>query len=371
VFFNRERILKFIRDYIQFISKDDDLSKIILRQHQTRAIEKVVARALDPDKHRGLVWHTQGSGKTFTMITTAEKLILNPELEKPTVILLVDRNELETQLFQNLVSYEFGGVIVVKSKAHLRKVLKTGHRGLVVSMLHKFEGMPANINTASNIIVLIDEAHRTTGGDLGIYLLAALPNATFIGFTGTPIDRTAKGSGTFKTFGTNDDKGYLDKYSMAESIEDGATLRLNYTIAPNDMLVDQETLEKEFLSLAETEGMSDIGELNKILERAVTLRTQLKAPDRVEKVAAFIADHFTTNVEPMGYKAFLVAVDREACALYKKALDKHLPPEYSVVVYSAAHNDGELLKEYYLSPEAEKKVRKEFRKKNALLHVPG
>jgi type I restriction enzyme R subunit len=153
---------------------------------------------------------------------------------------------------------------------------------------------------------------------------------------------------------------------MAESIEDGATLRLNYTIAPNDMLVDQETLEKEFLSLTETEGMSDIEELNKILERAVTLRAQLKAPDRVEKVAAFIAEHFTTTVEPMGYKAFLVGVDREACALYKKALDQHLPPDYSVMVYSEAHNDREHLKEYYLSPEAEKKVRREFKKKNAL-----
>jgi type I restriction enzyme, R subunit len=366
VFFNRERILRLIKDYILFVKKDDDLKKFILRQHQTRAVEKVVERALDKDKRRGLVWHTQGSGKTFTMITAAEQLIHQPELEKPTVLMLVDRNELETQLFQNLAAYGFGGLVVAERKTHLRDLLKSGHRGLIVTMIHKFEGMPADINTAGNIIILIDEAHRTTAGDLGNYLMAALPNATYIGFTGTPIDKTAKGTGTFKVFGTDDDKGYLDKYSMAESIEDGTTLRLNYTIAPNDMLVDQETLEKEFLSLAETEGMSDIEELNKILERAVTLKTQLKAESRVQKVAAFVAEHFTSNVEPMGFKAFLVGVDREACALYKKELDKYLPPEYSTVVYSKAHNDREHLKEFYLAEDAEKKVRKEFAKKSAL-----
>lgn len=365
-FFNRERILRFIKDYILFVKKDDDLKKFILRQHQTRAIEKVVERALDKEKHRGLVWHTQGSGKTFTMIASAEQLIHRPELEKPTVLMLVDRNELESQLFQNLSAYGFGGMVVAERKTHLRELLKSGHRGLIVSMIHKFEGMSANINTASNIIVLIDEAHRTTAGDLGNYLMSALPNATYIGFTGTPIDKTAKGSGTFKVFGTDDVNGYLDKYSMRESIPDGTTLRLNYTIAPNDMLVDQETLEKEFLCLAEAEGMSDIEELNKILERAVTLKTQLKAKDRVEKVAAFVAEHFTSTIEPMGFKAFLVGVDREACVLYKKELDKYLLPEYSVVVYSKAHNDREHLKEFYLAEDAEKKVRKEFAKKSTI-----
>lgn len=366
-FFSRERILRFLRDYILFVKKDDDLKKFILRQHQTRAIEKVVERSLDRDKRTGLVWHTQGSGKTFTMITAAEKLIKHPKLEKPTVLMLVDRNELETQLFQNLTAYGFGSVTVALRKNHLRDLLASGQRGLIVSMIHKFEGMPKEINTSRNVFVLIDEAHRTTAGDLGNYLMAALPNATYFGFTGTPIDKTVKGSGTFKVFGKDDPpKGFLDKYSMAESIEDGTTLRLNYTIAPNDMLVDQETLEREFLSLAEAQGISDIDELNKILERAVTLKTQLKAHDRVEKVAAFVADHFRKTIEPMGYKAFLVGVDREACALYKKALDRHLPPEYSTVVYSEAHNDREHLKEYYLSKDAEKKVRKEFAKKSAL-----
>ena len=175
--------------------------------------------------------------------------------------------------------------------------------------------MPANLNTRTNIFVLIDEAHRTTGGDLGNYLMAGLPNATFIGFTGTPVDKTAYGKGTFKTFGCEDDKGYLHKYSIAESIEDGTTLPLYYNLAPNEMLVPHEMMEKEFLSLAETEGIADIEELNKILDRAVNLKNFLKGKERVREGGAVCGRPLRENVEPLGYKAFLVAVDREACAL--------------------------------------------------------
>ena len=149
-----------------------------------------------------------------------------------------------------------------------------------------------------------------------------------IGFTGTPIDKTAYGQGTFKTFGVDDKQGYLHKYSIAESIEDGTTLPLFYALAPNEMLANAELMEKEFWSLAETEGIADIEELNKILDRAVNLKNFLKGDDRVEKVAKHVAEHYRENVEPLGYKAFLVAVDRPACAMYKKALDKYLPPEY-------------------------------------------
>jgi type I restriction enzyme R subunit len=357
------RVLRVLTDFILFTRKDDELSKVVLRPHQMRGTERCVARARDKQKKRGLVWHTQGSGKTYTMIVTAKLLIQDPFFENPTVILLVDRNELEAQLFGNLESVGFGHVEVAQTKQHLHRLLKSDRRGLIVSMIHKFDGMPANINTRSNVFVLVDEAHRTTGGDLGNYLLGALPNATLLGFTGTPIDKTAQGKGTFKVFGFEDEKGYLDKYSIRESIQDGTTVPLHYALAPNELRVDRETLEKEFLGLASAEGVSDIEDLNKILEQAVTLRNMLKNRDRVEKVAAYVAKHFRENVEPMGYKAFLVGVDREACCLYKEALDKHLPPEYSQVVISqAGKKDSEHLKRHYLSDDAEKAVRKAFRK---------
>jgi type I restriction enzyme R subunit len=364
-FFARERFLKFLGDWIIFFKKDDELCKIVLRQHQTRAVEKVVERALDPVKNTGLVWHTQGSGKTFTMIAAAEQILGHPAFEKPTVIMLVDRNELESQLFGNLKAYGLG-YEQATSKARLRELLRADYRGLIVSMIHKFDKADANLCTRANVFILVDEAHRTTSGDLGNYLVAALPHATMIGFTGTPIDQIAYGKGTFKVFGKDDEKGYLDKYSIAESIEDGTTLPLHYTLAPNDIRVPREQLEKEFLDLVEAEGVSDIEELNKILDRAVNLKAFLKATHRVEQVAQFVAKHFRTNVEPLGYKAFLVGVDREACALYKKALDKYLPPAYSTVVYTSAHNDGTLLAEYRLSEDEEKRIRKAFIKPDSL-----
>ncbi|MFZ1573719.1 MAG: HsdR family type I site-specific deoxyribonuclease, partial [Chromatiaceae bacterium] len=250
------RVLAFLKDYIVFAEKDEELNKYILRQHQTGAVEAAVGRALDPKRTRGLVWHTQGSGKTFTMIKAAERLFRAPGADKPTVLLMIDRNELEDQMLKNLAALGLGNLEHASSIARLNQLLRDDYRGIIVTMIHKFRDMPANLNTRSNIYVLIDEAHRTTGGDLGNFLMAGLPNATFIGFTGTPVDKTVYGKGTFKTFGCEDDQGYLHKYSIADSIEDGTTLPLYYQLAPNEMLVPHETLDKEFLSLAEAEGVA-------------------------------------------------------------------------------------------------------------------
>jgi len=356
------QLLAFIRDYIVFAEKDEELQKYILRQHQTGAVEAVINRALDTKRKRGLIWHTQGSGKTFTMIKAAEMLFRAQKADKPTILLMIDRNELEDQMLRNLASLGVGTLEHASSISKLNNLLKDDFRGIIVTMIHKFRDMPANINTRPNIYILIDEAHRTTGGDLGNYLMAGLPNASYIGFTGTPVDKTAYGKGTVKTFGCEDDKGYLHKYSIADSIEDGTTLPLYYNIAPNEMLVPHETLDKEFLSLAEAEGVADIEELNKILDRAVNLKNFLKGKKRIQQVAKYVAEHYRQNVEPLGYKAFLVGVDREACAHYKKALDKFLPPEYSEVVYTGNNNDSKLLKSFHLEPKKERQIRKSFAK---------
>ncbi len=371
LFFDPENFLRLLRDYIVFVTKDDILSKVILRQHQMRSVEKAVARALDPDKRRGLVWHTQGSGKTLTMITIAAKLLASASAsgQKPLILMLVDRNELESQLFRNITAYGIDTVKVAESKRDLQAALSSDYRGLLVSMIHKFEGIPANINTGAHIVVLVDEAHRTTGGDLGNYMMGALPNATYLGFTGTPVDQISQGKGTFKVFGCDDPRGYLDKYSIAESIEDGTTVRLNYALAPSELRVDRETLEREFLQRVEAEGIADVEELNAILDKAVALKEMMKNATRVDAIARTVAAHYRTNVEPMGFKAFLVAVDREACALYKEALDRYLPPEYSSVVISAAHNDSTTLKRYYLNADQEKQMRKDFARPDKLPRI--
>ena len=173
-------------------------------------------------------------------------------------------------------------------------------------------------------------------------LMGALPDSTIIGFTGTPIARTSYGQGTFKIFGTEDEHGYLHKYSIVESIDDETTLPIRHTLAPSDMTVPV-----------------------KQLDRAVHLRTFLTADDRIRKVAAFVAEHFRESVDPLGYKAFLVGVNREACARYKQALDELLPGEWTEAVYTDNANDPverPLVAKHQLSTDREADVLVEFKR---------
>ena len=378
-FFEPTDFLRTLRDWILFYVEDGETRKSVLRQHQRRAVERIVARCSDSAKQRGLIWHTQGSGKTFTLLTAARLILEQKEaFRSPTVLVVVDRTELEGQLkdwVERLLGEMQNQDIPVwraHSKDHLQDFLRTDRRGLILSMIHKFEGIEADANTRDTIYVLIDEAHRSVAKDLGTYLMAAVPNATIIGFTGTPIARTQYGEGTFKIFGVDDDLGYLDKYTIVESIEDETTLPIRHTMAPSDMTVPAERLDKEFFALAEMEGVTDVDELNRVLDRAVGLRTFLTADDRIDKVAAFVADHFRENVAPLGYKAFLVGVNREACAKYKRALDRYLPPDWSVPIYTdnaADVVDRPLVAELQVSPEREADTRRIFKKADVAPHL--
>ncbi len=371
-FFEPTEFLRTLHHWILFYVQDGETRKSVLRQHQRRAIDAILNRCADPAKTRGLVWHTQGSGKTFTLLTAA-RLILEDKARfaNATVILVVDRTELEGQLkgwVERLLGEMQQQDIAVEranNKAMLQSLLDADFRGLIISMIHKFEAIRKDSCQRDNVYVFIDEAHRSVAKDLGTYLMAAVPKATIIGFTGTPIARTSQGEGTFKIFGAEDDLGYLDKYSIAESIGDETTLPIKHVMAPSEMTVPADQLDKEFFALADAESVTDVEELNKVLDRSVGLRTFLTADDRIEKVSAFIAEHFRENVLPLGYKAFVVAVNREACAKYKRALDKLLPPEWTVPVYTENALDAvdrPLVAEHQLSGEAEEQVRLLFKK---------
>lgn len=374
--FKKERVLGIIEDYIVFFNQDDELNKYILRPHQIRAVEKIIKRAETRDTKTGLVWHTQGSGKTLTMMVAAKKLRRIPELENPTILMVVDRIELQDQLSRNLeafgLSFEVAG-----GKEHLKSLLKSDYRGVIVTLIHKFQGMDENINTRDNIIVFIDEAHRSQEGDLGVYMRSALPNAMLFGFTGTPIDKGKVGKGTFYLFAREDEekyrRRYLDKYSIKDSISDGTTVPLYYNLAPQEYRIDRKEILEEFFKLYEESGVASVEELNKLLDKIPKIKEVLKSKDRIRKVAKFIAEHYKDYVEPSGFKAFVVAVDREACAMYMEAFkelyesgENPLPPDYFRVVYTSSNKDNELLRKYWLSEDEEKTVRKNFKDKNKL-----
>ena len=371
-FFEPTDFLRTLQHWILFYVQDGETRKSVLRQHQRRAIDAILTRCGDPAKTRALVWHTQGSGKTFTLLTAA-RLILEDKarFKNATVLLVVDRTELEGQLkgwVERLLGEMQKQDIATKrasSKTELQQLLDSDFRGLIVAMIHKFEEIQKDSCLRDNVFVFIDEAHRSVAKDLGTYLMAAVPNATIIGFTGTPIARNSQGEGTFKIFGAQDELGYLDKYSITESITDETTLPIKHLMAPSEMAAPVDLLDKEFFDLATAEGITDIEELNKVLDRAVGLRTFLAADDRIERVAAFVAEHFRENVLPLNYKAFVVAVSREACAKYKRAFDKILPPEWTEAVYTESAADAvdhPLVASLQLSAEREEDVRLLFKK---------
>ena len=192
-FFAKEQVLRLLQDYAIFYRMDDALQKFVLRPHQMRVVEKIEERVVaaqsdDAATGTGLESHTQGSGKTLSMIVAAAKLRRRHELSNPTLFIVVDRVELETQMAQNLEAFGLDA-IVAQSKHHLRTLLNHDARGVIVTTIHKFDGMPKNRTSRRNVVLLVDEAHRSQEGELGIYMRAALPNALRFGFTGTPIDR--------------------------------------------------------------------------------------------------------------------------------------------------------------------------------------
>lgn len=371
-FFEPTDFLRTLQQWILFYVEDGETKKTVLREHQCAAIDRVLDRCADKAKRRGLIWHTQGSGKTFTLLTAAKLLLSKSDrFGKATVIVVVDRNDLEGQLsgWVNRLLGEMHQLDIATEKArtkqHLQELLDRDFRGLILSTIHKFDDIRKNSVDRENVYVFIDEAHRSVARELGSYLMGALPNATIVGFTGTPVDSASRGKGTFAIFGLEDDRGYLHKYSIKESIEDETTVPIRHMLTPSEMNVPGERLDREFFALAEADKVTDIAELDAVLRRAVGLRTFLGADERVHNVAKFIAQHFTGNVSPLGYKAFVVAVDRETCAKYKRELDELLGPGIAETVYSPHADDAvdrPLVKKYQLSEEQETAVRKAFKK---------
>jgi type I restriction enzyme R subunit len=208
-------------------------------------------------------------------------------------------------------------------------------RKFVITTIHKFAEADGVLNDRDNIIVMVDEAHRTQGGDLGRKMREALPNAFLFGLTGTPINRADKN--TFYAFGADtDDGGYMSRYGLNDSIRDGATKELHFEPRLVDLHIDQKAIEEAYAEL--TQGLTD-EDRDRLGKAAAKMSILVKSPKRIAAICADIAKHFQEKVAPNGFGAQVVTFDRESCLLYKQELDCHLPPEVSDVVISV--NSGE------------------------------
>ncbi|WP_194973655.1 type I restriction endonuclease subunit R [Aquiflexum lacus] len=333
-----KRLLDILQNFSLFSSNNKKQRiKIIPRFQQYEGANKIVERVKEGRIKKGLIWHFQGSGKSLLMVFAAQKLRRMPELKSPTVIVLVDRTDLDTQISGTFNAADIANVETTENIRDLQKMLEQDTRKIIISMIHKFRDAKPNMNTRENIIVLVDEAHRTQEGDLGRQMRAALPNAFLFGLTGTPVNKADKN--TFWAFGSEEDEGgYLSRYTFQDSIRDGATLPLHFEPRLVDVHVDKETIDKLFENFKEEAALTD-EEADALNKKSAKMAAFLKSPERVAKIVEDIAIHFREKVEPHGFKAMIVTPDRYACIQYKEELDKHFPEEVSKVVISTSAND--------------------------------
>ncbi|MFQ5842901.1 MAG: HsdR family type I site-specific deoxyribonuclease, partial [Thermodesulfobacteriota bacterium] len=359
-------LLDILINFLFFRVEFGEATKVITRYMQYRATNKMVNRVIanlrgEKEKENGLIWHWQGSGKTLTMIFAANKLFYATELEHPTIFFIVDRIDLEEQLYGEFNAMDIVSAEKIGSITKLKEVIGDddyrGRRGVFITLMHKFRQeelkefynelervsqQKETIRERKNVIAFVDEGHRTQYGLLAAQRNAILQNAFFFALTGTPISK--KGKDTYVEFSYPPSEPYLDRYFITDSIRDGFTVKIVYqprlekeVHLKKEML--EGFLESEFQELPE-EIREEVEEKTK--KKLNVIRVVLENPERIETIAKDIAEHFKENLDGK-FKAMVVAPSRKACALYKIELDRHLPVDYSEIVMTYNERQDESL----------------------------
>lgn len=363
----KKNLLDIMRNFILFETDNGATIKKICRYQQFRAVNKAIKRlreGKDALSKGGVVWHTQGSGKSLTMVMLARKIKRVNELSDATIVVVTDRIDLDKQIYgtflrtlSKITTPERADKISV-----MKGLLSKAQPKIIMTTIQKFEseteerevienGKKVNkkfakpyevLTTKSNVIVLSDEAHRSQYKDTAANMRTALPNATFIGFTGTPIDKEDKS--TPRTFG-----GYIDKYRIKEAVDDGATVKIVYEGRMPKLHIDGESLDELFDGAFEDRSDE---EKEAIKQKYANKRSIIESDDRIRDIAIDMLKHYRDNILPNGFKAQIVCVSREACVKYHNALKKHMQEIIGEeleckVIFSGNLNDPPHLKEHF------------------------
>ncbi|MBK7954233.1 MAG: HsdR family type I site-specific deoxyribonuclease [Candidatus Accumulibacter sp.] len=364
--FDRGNLLDFIRHFVVFVTRDGKTEKVVVRYQQYLAVKDILKRATDltlpAEKRRGLIWHTQGSGKTLTMIYAARSLWEDPKLKQPTVILLVHREQLGDQMERELASVATENVHIATTKKDLEAYLSGNNRGICLTTIHLFDGMPSRItNMRNDVIVMADEAHHSQERDLGTYMRSALAGASLFGFTGTPIENDDHN--TPKAWGYVKDDGKIERYmgrpyTVTDALRDGVVKPIHWQPRVSDWQLHGKKLDlafkREFGHLPEEEQ-------NQLTTGGARLDALLFHPTRISQIADDVAQHFIEHVRPNGFKGMLVCKDKQAVKLYATALRERLGDEVVMAVISEApQNDPKDIQALYLGEARRKKLLNEF-----------
>lgn len=330
--------------------------KIICRYQQFEGANLIVERVKSGYPKKGLIWHFQGSGKSLLMVFAAQKLRMTPELKNPTVVIVDDRIDLDTQITATFNASDIPNLQTAATKEELISFFTGDMRKILITTIFKFGEVEGVLNPRDNIILMVDEAHRTQEGDLGAKMRTALPNAFFFGLTGTPINRTDKN--TFFTFGAVEDKsGYMSRYSFSDSIRDNATLQLHFEAVPVDLHINQDIVDVAFDEMTAQLRPEDKNELAK----RVKMEAIMKSPERIRKVCGHIAKHYLAKIAPNGFKGQVVCYNRECCLLYKNELDGLLGETATTIVMDTNNDKEGKYKAFRRDREAQEKLLDYFR----------
>ena len=365
---NKTNFIDLITNFIVFETRDNLTVKKIARYQQFRAVNKIVERVVSGEMKSGLIWHTQGSGKSLTMLFTSWKLRTLPKLNNPTILIVVDRIDLDEQISGTFGAVKLPNTTRANSIEGLKKKLKEDRREVIISTIYKFDRIADVLLERENVIILIDEAHRSQEGTNSSMMRKALPNAFFFGFTGTPIDKMDKN--THRNFGLLPNgkiERYMDLYNIKSAIDDGATVPVHYQLRNRKWHLDNEHID-ELIDL-EYDHLSD-DEMDALKEKSSSYgKTFMMNPKRLRAVAEDICSHYKAYIEPNGFKAQVVAFSREACAIIKGHIDEILGQHYSDVVFSGGQNDLPHLRQFHKSKQGIKDCTDLFKKKDSDLKI--
>jgi type I restriction enzyme R subunit len=371
-------LLDLMRNFVVF-ERDAATGRTIrklCRYQQFMAVNKAIeraGRAKTPSDRGGVVWHTQGSGKSLTMLWLALKLRRDPLHENPTLVIVTDRKDLDEQITKTFVACGFPNPEQAESVRDLRALLSGPPGKTILTTVQKFQELagPGNggkkrvtreefptLNEARNIFVLTDEAHRTQYGGLAANMRRALPNAAFFGFTGTPIDKNDRS--TLSTFGP-----YIDTYTIEQAVADGATVPIFYEGRLAELRIVGNTLDALFDRIFADRSKE---EREAIKKKYGSEQTLAGAPKRIETIALDVIDHYTKFIGPNGFKAQVVGCTREIAVLYKEALDRLNGPQ-SAVIISGSNKDAEHLVRHHTNEEQRKELINRFLKKDDPLKI--
>ena len=373
-------LLDLVKNFIVFDTDGGRKVKKLCRYKQFIAVNKAIDRmttAKTADDRGGVVWHTQGSGKSLTMLWLALKLRRDPRLQNPTLVVVTDRTALDKQISDTFVACGFPNPERAKTVKDLRKLLKNATGKTITTTIQKFQevgpgpryGQGAKdirvardkhplLTDAENVVVMVDEAHRSQYRGLAANMRQAMPNACFFGFTGTPIDK--KDKSTLQTFGP-----YIDTYTIEQAVQDGATVPIFYESRLPELRILGQSLDKLFDHMFPNLSAEDKAAIRKKYANEEAIAG---APHRIKAISLDILEHFQQYIQPNGFKAQVVAVNRDAAVAYKETLDELNGPE-SALIFSAAHNDKEHLAKWHLKRQDQDKLVERFKSKDDPLSI--